>query len=129
MRLLLDTHTLLWWMTNDPRLSSKVQALMLDGEIPTYVSAVSAWEVSTKHRIGKLTGIPGLMSRYAEVVVANGFLPLPIEQRHALLAGGMVSDHRDPFDRMLAAQAVLEGLTLVTNDGALQQLPEVTTIW
>jgi PIN domain nuclease of toxin-antitoxin system len=114
MRLLLDTHALLWWWTDDARLSAAVRGWLADATHDVYVSAASAWEVATKHRLGKLQGVPDAASRFAELVSADGFVPLPVHQRHALLAGAWPHDHRDPFDRMLAAQARLEDLTLVT---------------
>ena len=118
-RLLLDTHALLWWWTGDGRLSAAAKAAIADEANEILVSAASAWEVATKHRLGKLAEVPGAAPRFAELVAADGFTPLPVDQRHALRAGAWPQEHRDPFDRMLAAQAELEGLTLVTCDSAL----------
>lgn len=119
MRLLLDTHALLWWWTDDPRLSAAARSAIADEANEVYVSAVSAWEVATKHRLGKLGELHQAASRFEELVRADGFLPLPIDQRHALRAGRWPSEHRDPFDRMLAAQSEIEGMALVTCDTAL----------
>lgn len=119
MRLLLDTHALLWWWTDDKRLSRKARAAIADERNEVFVSAASAWEVAIKCRLGKLTDVPEADSRFAELVAADGFLPLPMSQQHALRAGGYLHPHRDPFDRMLAAQSEIEGLALVTGDPAL----------
>ena len=123
MRLLLDTHALLWWWTDDVRLSKAARAAIADEANEVIVSAASVWEVATKQRLGKLTEIPQAVSRFAELVSADGFVPLSMELRHALRAGAYPHDHRDPFDRMLAAQSEIEGLTLVTCDAALSGFP------
>ncbi|MEN9315135.1 MAG: hypothetical protein RIS35_1528 [Pseudomonadota bacterium] len=118
MRLLLDTHALLWWQTDDARLSAHARAAIADEANEVFVSAASAWEIATKVRIGKLDGIPQAAQRFDELLRADGFQPLPIDHRHALRAGCYPQEHRDPFDRMLAAQSELESLTLVTVDPA-----------
>ena len=123
MRLLLDTHALLWWWTDDARLSAAARAAIADGANEVIVSAASAWEVATKQRLGKLAELPQAASRFAELTDADGFTALAMEQRHALRAGSYPHDHRDPFDRMLAAQSEIEGLTLVTCDAALSAFP------
>ena len=123
MKLLLDTHALLWWWTADRRLSAKAQRAIRDEGNEVFVSAASAWEVAIKQRLGKLEEVPEAAARFAELVRADGFTPLPMQQRHALRAGGYASEHRDPFDRMLAAQAELEALLLVTADPALAAFP------
>ena len=119
MRLLLDTHALLWWWTDDPRLSPLARFAIADDRNEVLVSAASAWEVAIKQRIGKLNGIPQAAELFLERVAANGFRLLAMSAHHALLAGGYPQEHNDPFDRMLAAQAELEGLTLVTLDPAM----------
>ena len=119
MRLLLDTHALLWWWTDDERLSRKARAAIADDRNEVFVSAASAWEVAIKQRLGKLPGLPDAEARFVELVAADGFMTLPMSQHHALRAGGYAQPHRDPFDRMLAAQSEIEGLTLVTCDAAL----------
>ena len=120
MRLLLDTHTLLWWLTDDARLSSRARSLIADESNEIFVSAASAWEVATKQRIGKLDEVPEAAARFVELVAADGFIPLPITQAHSVRAGGYEVEHRDPFDRMLAAQGELESLVLVTRDSAFE---------
>lgn len=111
MSLLLDTHVVLWWLTDDPRLSDDIKE-RLDHEPDVYVSAATIWEVAIKQAIGKLMGPAGL----PEQMVASGFGNLPISSAHAIAAGRLPLIHRDPFDRMLVAQAQCEGLTLVTRD-------------
>ncbi len=116
MRLLLDTHALLWWQTGDPRLSSAALAAIAAEDNEILVSAASAWEIAIKTRLGKLASIPEAAARYGELIAADGFVHLPITHRHALRAGAYPALHKDPFDRMLAAQAELEELRLVTAD-------------
>ncbi len=118
-RLLIDTHALIWWWTDDPRLSQVARDAIADEANEIFVSAASAWEVATKHRLGKLADVPEAARRFAELVDADGFVPLAIDQRHALRAGSWPTEHRDPFDRMLAAQAEQENLTLISRDEAI----------
>jgi len=112
MRLLLDTHALLWWLTSDPTLSGAASAAIADEGNAVYVSAATAWEISIKRAIGKLES-PGDLEAQ---VKWHRFDPLPIALRHALAAGGLPHHHEDPFDRMLVAQAMAEGLTIATRD-------------
>jgi PIN domain nuclease of toxin-antitoxin system len=118
VRFLLDTHALLWWFTDDPRLSPAVRETIQDASNEFFVSAASAWEIATKQRLGKLPELPDVTSRFAELVAADGFAHLAVSYRHSLRAGGYGAAHRDPFDRMLAAQSELESLLLVTRDPA-----------
>ncbi len=119
MRLLLDTHVLLWWFTDDIRLSVAARQALADPANLLFASAASAWEVATKQRLGKLTGVPEAAARWVELLQADGIAPLPVNQQHALRAGSYAQPHRDPFDRMLAAQSEIEDLTLVTADPEL----------
>ena len=128
MRLLLDTHALLWWWANDPQLSEAARAAMLDEANEVHVSAASAWEIATKQRIGKLPTWPMPSGGFSELVAADGFVHLPVGATHAWRAGSLDWAHRDPFDRMLAAQAMLDRLTLVTRDLAFADL-SITTLW
>jgi len=121
MRLLLDTHAILWWLTDDPKLSAPVRQALLSPSSEVWVSAASAWEVSTKQRLGKLPGLAPVQHWFHDLVAADGFTHLPITAAHALRAGAYPAVHRDPFDRMLAAQAELEQLVLVTCDGQLAE--------
>lgn len=128
MKLLLDTHALLWWFVNDPRLSARARALIADEDNEILVSAASAWEIATKHRLGKLPQASDAFPRFEELVAADGFAYLAISSRHGLRAGSYALPHGDPFDRMLAAQAETERLTLLTLDPAFAAFP-VSTLW
>ena len=116
MRLLLDTHTLLWWLADDPGLDRDA-AEAISGAALVAVSAASAWEIAIKQALGKLTGPEDLA---AELRV-NEMTALPITVAHATAAGALPQLHADPFDRMLVAQARAEDLTLVTRDPQLSR--------
>jgi len=120
MRLLLDTHALLWWLFDDPKLSSTARDLVSDPAHEILVSSASAWEISTKHRLGKLPGAGVLARDIASWVERAGFTQLPVRIEHAQRAGSWPQAHRDPFDRMLAAQSALENLPLISRDRALE---------
>jgi PIN domain nuclease of toxin-antitoxin system len=109
--LLLDTHVVLWWLTDDPTLADDIKA-RLDHEPEVYVSPATIWEVTIKQSMGKLAGPADLPERIRD----SGFRELPISVEHAMAAGRLPLIHRDPFDRMLVAQARCEELTLVTRD-------------
>jgi len=128
MGALLDTHALIWWVEGDPRISSRLRALLGRAEEDVFVSAASAWEIATKARSGKLTSPKVLLADFADAIETLGFLPLPIDLRHGQDAGQLPGPHRDPFDRMLAAQARAGGLTLVSADPAFAALG-VATLW
>lgn len=128
MRLLLDTHTLLWWLDGDRRMSRRARALAGRDANEVFVSAASAWEITTKWRLGKLPGAADVAADVAGAVASQAFLPLAISLAHAQLAGQLTTTHRDPFDRMLAAQALVEGLPIVSNDEAFD-LFGVIRLW
>lgn len=115
MRLLLDSHALLWWVANHPALPDAVDRLLNEGAHEVFVSAASAWEVTTKARLGKLQAGPLAVDFVAEIH-RQGFLPLPITLEHAQRAGTLPGPHKDPFDRMLIAQAQAENLRIVSNE-------------
>ncbi|HEX8674442.1 MAG TPA: type II toxin-antitoxin system VapC family toxin [Longimicrobium sp.] len=121
MRLLLDTHALLWWLLGDSRLAPPARAAIADEESVVHVSAATAWEIATKTRIGKLPGAEALAQNLTEVVEANGFRSLPISLEHGQRAGSLPGPHKDPFDRMLVAQAQAENLVLVSNEEIFDQ--------
>jgi PIN domain nuclease of toxin-antitoxin system len=123
MNLLLDTHALLWWFVNDRRLSRTAREAVHDESNRILVSAVNAWEVATKHRLGKLPEAREAAPRFMELVTADGFELLPVNCLHGLRAGEYRMAHGDPFDRMLAAQAEIEGLKLVTCDKVFEYFP------
>ena len=120
MKLLLDTHTLLWWWKDDPRLSRRAAKAIADEANIVLISAASAWEIATKHRIGKLPGAESAIRDFNELIVVDGFGHLAVSYQHAIKAGGFDIVHRDPFDRMLAAQSIIEGASLVTDDAAMK---------
>ena len=118
MRLLLDTNALLWWFADDPTLPASVDAMIDDPANTVLVSAASAWEICTKVRIGKLPAGRILCENFSDTLRDNHFDPLPISVEHGRLAGRMAGAHKDPFDRMIAAQALIENALLFTNDAA-----------
>ena len=119
MRLLLDTHTLLWWLDGDPSLSPAAQEAITDEASEIFVSAASSWEIATKYRLGKLPGAATVATGVAACLAAQGFTELPITVAEGQKAGSLPGTHRDPFDRMLVAQALAEDYTLVSRDGVL----------
>jgi PIN domain nuclease of toxin-antitoxin system len=123
MALLLDTHALLWWLAEPERLSPTVLEVLGDPAQRVFVSAASAWEIATKYRLGRLPTADVLLQEGWPLLEAQGFEPLPLTWRHGLRAGSYALPHRDPFDRLLAAQAELDGITLVTADPALGPFP------
>jgi PIN domain nuclease of toxin-antitoxin system len=116
VRLLLDTHVVIWWLADDPALSEETKAL-IDEEPEVYVSAATVWEIAIKQALGKLKEPADLPERVRD----SEFRELPITSTHAIAAGGLPAIHRDPFDRTLIAQAKAEELTLVTLDQTIQQ--------
>jgi PIN domain nuclease of toxin-antitoxin system len=115
-RLLLDTHTLIWWLAGDPELPESARALIADESNAVHVSAASAWEISTKVRIGKLPSAASLVHTLHEQLARQGFSETDITTDHAVRAGSLPGPHRDPVDRMLAAQAQAENFVVVSND-------------
>ena len=128
MRLLLDTHAFLWWLIDSPRLSGSARAAFADPANDTLVSSVVGWVCATKHRLGKLPEAERFVAHADEVMRRASMTPFPLTLGHALRAGSYTVAHADPFDRMLAAQAELENLTLVTRDPAFKQFP-VSVLW
>jgi PIN domain nuclease of toxin-antitoxin system len=119
MRLLLDTHTLLWWMTDDPHLSKSAQVLIADKANVSIVSAVSAWEIATKVRLGRLPMATVLVRSFVQDLAREGIEILSVSAEHGTRAGGLPGTLRDPFDRVLTAQALTEDVPIVSNDKAL----------
>ena len=128
VKLLLDTHTFIWAMRDPQRLGPRAASAIVDAENVVLVSAVVGWEVSTKHRIGKLPNGQAILGSFGDAIDDLRADELPISVAHGLAAGGFGSAHRDPFDRLLAAQAMVEGAALVTLDPAFADFP-VTTLW
>ena len=125
---LLDSHVLLWWWFDPNRLSTAVRELLIDPSTSVLVSAASVWKLSLKHHQGKLLELSGVITDLPGLLQADGFEALPISLDHGLRAGGYSQPHRDPFDRMLAAQAELERLVLLTADTQLSSFP-CQTLW
>jgi PIN domain nuclease of toxin-antitoxin system len=119
--LLLDTHVFLWWLDGDRRISATARR-RIAREADVYVSAATAWEITTKARLGKLPGALVVAADVAAAVHSQSFLPLDVTMAHAQRAGSLVWEHRDPFDRMLAAQALLEGVELVSSDEVFDEI-------
>jgi PIN domain nuclease of toxin-antitoxin system len=111
-RLLLDTHVFLWWLSDDKQLGEQARTVIMDDQNEVYVSAVSGWEISIKREMGRLSAPDNLDALVEEA----GFMHLPVTFFHGEQAGNLPVHHRDPFDRMLVAQAQAEGLTIVTGD-------------
>lgn len=128
MRLLLDTHALLWWLEGNPALSSRAHQAMTDDRNVVMVSAASAWEIATKSRLGRLPFAKLVADDLSKYLKAQGFEEMPVTIPHAQRAGGLPEIHRDPFDRMLIAQALLEGSALVSNE-ALFDRYGVERVW
>jgi len=119
MTLLLDTHVLLWWLDDPKQLSRAARRAIQDGSNPVYISAAVAWEITIKKALGKLDAPDNL----EDVIEANRFLPLPITIPHALAVRSLPHHHRDPFDRILIAQALHEGFRLVNRDSEIAKYP------
>jgi PIN domain nuclease of toxin-antitoxin system len=128
LRLLLDTHTLLWWLDGDRRLSMKVRRAIANRSNTILVSAASAWEITTKARLGKLPGATDVAADVAACVDSQGFVPMDITLLHAQRAGHLPGEHRDPFDRMLIAQSQMEDVALVSDDEAFDAF-DVRRFW
>jgi len=116
VRVLLDTHTLLWWLDGDRRLSRRARTVIADDDNSVLVSAASAWEISTKVRLGKLPGAIEVAAELPAILRQQNFEPLSVSIVHALRAGNLPGPHRDPFDRMLIAQAQDDDLALLSNE-------------
>lgn len=122
MKLLFDTHVLLWWLTDDERLSARAQQAIKNPRNAIWASPVAGWELATKFRLGKLPGADRVLPRLPALIEESRLRVLPITFAHALKAGSLDHTHRDPFDRMLVAQAVIEDLVIVTSDPACKAL-------
>lgn len=112
MRVLVDTHAVLWWLGNDPRLPDPARSLIAEPENDLLVSVASLWEIAIKRKLGKLQVVDDL----PEVILREGFRWLPISPAHAWAVRDLELHHRDPFDRVLVAQALLEGIPIISTD-------------
>lgn len=119
MRLLLDTHTLIWWLTEDLSLPASARRLIASRNSEVLVSAVSAWEIATKVRLGRLEAAADLARDFGGYLARERFESLSISTEHGIRAGSLPGAHKDPFDRILVAQAQIESLLIVSNDSLL----------
>ena len=123
MKLLLDTHTYIWWALGDSkRISMRARKAVEARAATIYVSAVSAYEMTYKHRAGDLPKVGPLLMRLDDDMAERGLLPLPVSFEHGRRAGELADEHGDPFDRLLAAQAIVEDMAIVSNDEKLSAL-------
>jgi PIN domain nuclease of toxin-antitoxin system len=129
MKLLLDTHALFWALTDPGELSRPSRLAIVDRANTVLASPVSAFEMSLKNRLGKMPEARPVLAAYSRHVAALGATALPLSDEHCLLAGSLDWVHRDPFDRLLAAQAIIEGCHLVTKDPAFAVAPGLATLW
>lgn len=128
MKALLDTHVFLWWIMDAPQLAPHVRELIADGENELYMSVASCWEIAIKAGLGKIT-LPARPDTYiADQMTENAVQGLPIEARHAFQVFHLPPHHRDPFDRLLIAQAQLENLPIITSDPLFSKY-KVKTLW
>lgn len=128
MQYLLDTHTLIWWLEDSDELSAKARDVLQDEANTLLVSAASAYEISLKVMLGKLPGCAPLVPKFSETLLMAGFRHIEITTRHGIEAGRLPIFHRDPFDRLLAAQAIVEDMPIVSNDEKLSALG-ATRLW
>jgi PIN domain nuclease of toxin-antitoxin system len=124
---LLDAHALLWWLENDRRLSIGARRAIQEPTTQVFVSAGSLWEIAIKHRIGKLKA-PKLVDDFQRELDAEGFVELPISAKHAIRAALLPANHKDPFDRLLIAQAEIENVPIVSRDSEFDNYG-VARIW
>jgi len=127
-RLLLDTHALVWWWTDDRRLTGPARAAIAAPGHQVLVSAASAWEIATKHRLGKWDSVAALVAGFEDFLRRSRFAALPITPADALAAGALDWAHRDPFDRLLLAQARAQAVPLVSGDEAFRG-QDIAVIW
>ena len=128
MRLLLDTHAWIWWNTGNPRLGRALVDRIAGHGDTVFVSAACVWETVTKHRLGKLPDAEPFVADIEAVIDQDGFERLPITTLHAAAAASLNHPHKDPFDRLLIAQALSEGLTLVSNEALFDSFG-VARLW
>ncbi len=121
MRVLLDTHILLWWLSDDKRLSKEAEKIIKNGDNEVYVSAASVWEIAIKAALGQIKADPFTIQ---EAIAPSGFLELPVTGLHAAQVFRLPHHHRDPFDRLLVAQSLVEPMRFLTTDRLLARYGE-----
>lgn len=124
MNIILDTHILLWWLSDDRKLSEEARQLISDIDNIIFISAATVWEMSIKKALGKLKA----PDNFEEILIENDLEALPINLKHAELAGSLPNHHYDPFDRMLIAQAITENINLLTHDKTLLKYGEIAIL-
>ena len=129
MRLLLDTHALLWALLDPEQIPDATLEAVRDPATEVLVSAATAWEIGTKFRLGKLDGARAVVLGYRDHLTRLRATELPISGHHALTAGTLAWEHRDPFDRVIVAQAMIESVPVVTADRALVGFPGIHVVW
>jgi PIN domain nuclease of toxin-antitoxin system len=122
MHILLDTHTLIWWLEDSDQLSDKAREMFCDDSNTLLVSAASAYEISFKVMLGKLPSCAPLVPKFSETLLMAGFRHIELTTRHGIEAGRLPLIHRDPFDRLLTAQAIVENMPILSNDEKLSAL-------
>jgi PIN domain nuclease of toxin-antitoxin system len=120
VKLLLDTHAVVWWWLDDPRLPAAARRMIASAANTVCVSAVSAWEIATKNRVGKWPGVEQIVNEFPSLLRRSRFAPLSVSVEHARAAGALAGSHRDPFDRMLIAQSKEEKAALVSCDAVFR---------
>jgi PIN domain nuclease of toxin-antitoxin system len=128
MKVLLDTHTFLWAIFDPKKLSKTATKVLEDPQTLVCVSSVTAWEIATKYRIGKLPIGQVIVGSYAKYLARLASEELPVTSDHALVAGSFATAHKDPFDRMLAAQSHVEAIPLLTSDAAFREF-QTDVLW
>jgi PIN domain nuclease of toxin-antitoxin system len=128
VRYLLDTHSLLWWLFDAPELSPFARALLTEPQLQILVSSASAWEIATKFRLGRLPSAEPLVQDFSKWIARAGFSEVAVNSGHAVRAGMFNHVHRDPFDRMLCSQSLIENAPLITTDNVLREFG-VTVVW
>ena len=128
MRVLLDTHALLWWLADDPGLSTTARQVVADPDNMIFVSAASAWEIATKFAKGKLPTAEAIIPNFSQIIAEEGFVHLPITIDHMIRSAFLPGEHCDPFDRILAAQGLIDELVLLSIDEKMPELG-VSVLW
>ena len=129
VKYLLDTHTLLWAVRDEMKLGKKALAIIENIDNPLFVSAASAYEIMYKHQLGKLPEYEYFADNFFDIINRLNAEELPLSMSHTHFAGKLKWAHRDPFDRLLAAQAHVDNLTLITNDPIFKELSQISVIW
>ncbi len=129
MTVLLDTHTFLWWIEDSNKLSQTARKIITASDNRIFLSAVSTWEIAIKDQLGKLTAPKPLLPFFTDQIHKNNFLFLPIQLEHTCRVNDLENIHKDPFDRLLIGQSLVEKIPIITIDPLISAYKEVSTIW